>query len=112
MLDFGWAELILIIVVSVIVIGPNEIPALMVGLGRVFRRFQYVKFAISQQFDDLMHDADLSDIRKSVNFESPEDSSDREADEDEQVARLADAAEASRIAGGDDVPVRDKGQDV
>ena len=69
MLDFGWTELFLIIAVAVIVIGPKEIPVLMVALGRVVRRLQYIKYAISQQFDDVMRDADLDDIRKSVNFE-------------------------------------------
>ncbi len=70
MLDFGWPEMFLIMAVAVIVIGPSEIPALMVGLGRIVRRFQYIKYAISQQFDDIMREADLDDIRKSVNFEA------------------------------------------
>ena len=38
MLDFGWLELCVVIVVAVIVIGPNEIPVLMVALGRLVRR--------------------------------------------------------------------------
>ncbi|PCJ02644.1 MAG: hypothetical protein COB14_01410 [Alphaproteobacteria bacterium] len=79
MLDFGWAELLVVIALLVIVVGPNEIPVLMVALGRVFRRLQYIKFAISQQFDDVMHDADLNDIRKSVNFEA-QDFDEAEAD--------------------------------
>ena len=79
MLDFGWAELLLVISLLVIVVGPNEIPVLMVALGRVFRRLQYIKFAISQQFDDVMRDADLGDIRKSVNFEA-QDFDESEAD--------------------------------
>jgi len=33
MLDFGWAELFLVIAVAVIVVGPNEIPVLMVAFG-------------------------------------------------------------------------------
>ena len=70
MLDFGWPELFLIMVVAVIVIGPNELPVIMRGMGRLFRRFQYVKYAISRQFDDVMREADLDDIRDSVNFES------------------------------------------
>ncbi len=73
MLDFGWPELFLIIAVAIIVIGPNEIPAVMIALGRIFRRFQYIKFAISQQFEDVMRDADLDDIRRSVNFEAKDD---------------------------------------
>lgn len=72
MLDFGWPELLLIMAVAVLVIGPDEIPVLMVGLGRILRRFQYIKFALSRQFEDVMRDADLDDIRKSVNFEAKE----------------------------------------
>ena len=87
MLDFGWAELLVVIALLVIVVGPNEIPVLMVGLGRVFRRLQYIKFAISQQFDDVMHDADLGDIRKSVNFE---DKNFDEAEADAEYAVVPD----------------------
>lgn len=87
MLDFGWAELLLVIALLVIVVGPDEIPALMVYFGRVFRRLQYIKFAISQQFDDVMQDADLDDIRKSVNFESQDYD---EAEADEQYAVSSD----------------------
>lgn len=81
MLDFGWAELLVVIALLVIVVGPEEIPVLMVALGRVFRRLQYIKFAISRQFDDVMHDADMDNIRKSVNFEA-KDFDEAEADEE------------------------------
>lgn len=64
MLDFGWAELFMIAVVGVFVIGPKDIPAVMRSLGRLMRRVQYMKYSISQQFDDFMGD-DMS-----VNFEA------------------------------------------
>ncbi len=83
MLDFGWPELFMIIAVAVIVIGPDEIPVLMVALGRLVRRLQYVRYAITQQFDDVMRDADLDDIRRSVNFEASEDLETDEAAEDD-----------------------------
>ena len=63
MLDFGWPELFLIMAVAVLVIGPDEIPAIMRGLGRIVRRLQYIKFALSQQFDDFMKDHDLEEMR-------------------------------------------------
>lgn len=93
MLDFGWPELFVILAVAVIVIGPKDIPGLMVALGRLVRRLQYVRYAISQQFDDVMRDADLDDIRKSVNFEAPEDTD--EAAEDEAYAVLPEGEERS-----------------
>ena len=70
MMDFGWAELVVIIAVAVLVIGPDEIPAVMRTLGRIVRRFQYIKYAISQQFEEMMGDADIDDLRRSVNFEA------------------------------------------
>ncbi len=70
MLDFGWTELLVIMGLAVLVIGPNEIPALMRGLGNIMRRISYMKYAFTQQFDDFMREADLDDIRNSVNFET------------------------------------------
>lgn len=70
MLDFGWSETLVVIIVALFVIGPEDIPKVMVALGRVVRRFQYIKYAITQQFDDIMREADLDDLRKSVNFEA------------------------------------------
>ncbi len=63
MLDFSWAELLLIIAVAVLVIGPKEIPVVMRSLGRIVRRLQYVRFAFSQQFDDFMKEHDLEELR-------------------------------------------------
>ena len=69
MFDFGFAELLVIMALVILVMGPNEIPVIMRTLGRVFRRLQYVRFAISNQFDDFMREHDL-DITDQVNFES------------------------------------------
>lgn len=86
MLDFGWTELVVIMALAVLVIGPNEIPALMRGLGNLMRRVSYIKYAFTQQFDEFMRDADLDDIRNSVNFETARRSDEfDEAAEDEDV---------------------------
>lgn len=84
MLDFGWAELLVIIAVAVFVIGPQDIPKVMYGLGRLLRRFQYIKFAISKQFDDVMNAGDIEELRQGVNFEAKRDvqAVEQEVDED------------------------------
>lgn len=87
MLDFGFAELVMIIALGVLVIGPSEIPAMMLGLGRLLRRLQYVRFAVSQQFDEFMQQHDLQDIRQSVNFEAKDFN---EADEDAELIEELD----------------------
>ena len=63
MFDFGWAELLVIVAVAVLVIGPDEIPQVMHTLGRIARRLQYVRFALSQQFEDFLKENDLNDLR-------------------------------------------------
>ena len=70
MLDFGWAELLIIVAVAVFVIGPKDIPNIMYGLGRLMRRFQYMRFAVSKQFDDILQAGDIEELRKGVNFEA------------------------------------------
>lgn len=103
MLDFGWTELFLIMAVAVMVIGPKELPALMHGLGRIVRRLQYMKFALSQQFDDFMNEADMKDLGRGVNFEAPKDSTVfDEAAEDEDPAYIIDADPADVVADDDE----------
>lgn len=70
MLDFGFAELLFIMAIAVLVMGPKEIPVIMRAIGRVVRRLQYIRYAMTQYFDDVMQDADLKDIQKQVNFEA------------------------------------------
>lgn len=59
MLDFGFPELLLIGAVLIIVIGPKQIPEIMYNFGRIMRRLNYMRFALSRQFEDFMHDMDV-----------------------------------------------------
>ena len=84
MFDFGFSELLLIMVLAVVFIGPKELPTVMRSLGRVVRRLQYVRYTFTQQFDDFMREGDLDDIRKQVNFED-RNFNEAEADGEEEV---------------------------
>ena len=68
MLDFGLIELFMVMAVALFVIGPKEIPQLMHGVGRIVRRLQYLRFAMSRQFDDFMEEHDLSELRKEADL--------------------------------------------
>ncbi len=107
MLDFGWAELIILVAVAVFVIGPKDIPNVMYGLGRLVRRFQYIKYAVSKQFDDIMNTGDLEELRRGVNFEQSRTPSDI------QTERADDEAEIEEIEQHENHPkaVTDKAQD-
>lgn len=70
MFDFGFSEILLIVVVAVLFIGPKELPVVMAQVGRVFRRLNYMRYAITAQMDEFMREAGVEDLRNEVNFEA------------------------------------------
>jgi sec-independent protein translocase protein TatB len=81
MLDIGWSEVLLILIIAVLVIGPKDVPKIMFTFGRMIRRLQYARFAMTRQFDEILRAGDIDELRKSVNFEAPK-TDERAADED------------------------------
>jgi sec-independent protein translocase protein TatB len=100
MLDFGWPELFVIAIMAVLVIGPQDLPKVMVGVGRLFRRVQYITYAMSQQFDDVMQQADLNHLRDDVNFEaeraSDSETFDEEAEDEKFLADFENVKDKER----------------
>lgn len=64
MFDLGWSELFLIAAVAVLAVGPKQLPDIMYGLGKLMRRLTNLRFALSQQFDSFMADAELEKSKK------------------------------------------------
>jgi sec-independent protein translocase protein TatB len=66
MFDIGWTEMVLIIVVLIIVIGPKELPRALHTLGQWIGKVR----AMSRQFQDsieqMAHQSGLDDVRKEV----------------------------------------------
>ena len=106
MLDFGWSELMLIAAVTVFVVGPKDLPKILYGLGRVVRRMQYVRFAVSRQFDELLQAGDIEELRKGVNFETARPGHDPAAGRETEAARDADV-EAEAEADADEIHARE-----
>jgi sec-independent protein translocase protein TatB len=99
MFDLGFSELVVVVVLAVILLGPQEIPRVMRMMGRIVRRIQYVRYAFSQQFEEFMRENDLDDIRKSVNFEDrkydPKDIDEAAADEEDVVPYVKEKADGT-----------------
>ncbi len=91
MLDFSWSELLVVILVAVIAIGPKQLPEVLYGLGKIVRRLQYMRYALTRQFDDFMDQTDLKDIRNSARIVPAEllTSMTDEAEADEEAVMLA-----------------------
>ncbi len=99
MFDLAWSEIMVIALIAALVIGPKDIPKIMYHVGRLFRRLQYVRFAMSQQFDEILKAGDIEELRRGVNFEAPK-TDEKAADEDD----AADIAPPPQTAEEKDKP--------
>jgi sec-independent protein translocase protein TatB len=104
MFDVGFSELLLIIGLAVLVIGPKELPVVMRALGRIVRRLQYVRYAFTQQFDDFLKAHDLDEIRKQVNFEE-KIFDEQAADEDEDFFPPVISSESEKSSASNDTKI-------
>jgi len=71
MFGLGMQELIIILVVALIVIGPKKMPDLARGLGRAIREFRRATDDIKQNFDVDVGDLDPRSVIKSANAPPP-----------------------------------------
>jgi len=66
MLDIGWSELLLIGVVALIVIGPEDLPKLFHTLGRITARARSMAREFSSAMEDAAKASGLDDAAKSL----------------------------------------------
>ena len=66
MLDIGWSELLIVVTIAIIVVGPKELPALMKSIGAMIRKVKSTAEDFKYQFDDTMRESEFGDIAASV----------------------------------------------
>jgi sec-independent protein translocase protein TatB len=66
MFDFAWSELMVIGAVALVVIGPKDLPKTLRTLGVVMRRARGMAREFQTSIEDMIREAELDDVRKSV----------------------------------------------
>jgi sec-independent protein translocase protein TatB len=66
MLDIGWPEFCLIAVVTIIVVGPKELPRVVRTVSGVIRKVRGLAGEFQSTLDDMAREADLEDIKKEI----------------------------------------------
>jgi sec-independent protein translocase protein TatB len=66
MFDIGWGELLVIGIVALVVIGPKELPGVLRTLGQAMNKVRRMASEFQGQFQEAMREAEMQDIRKSV----------------------------------------------
>ncbi len=67
MFDFAWTELAVIGVVALLVIGPKDLPGAIKGVGDFVRRARRMAGEFQTHVDDMVRDANLSEVRNQIN---------------------------------------------
>ena len=66
MFDIAWSELLLIVVVALIFIGPKELPAVLHSLGRMVAKLRRSADDFRRQFEDSVREAGYEDLHKNI----------------------------------------------
>ncbi len=71
MFDIAWSELALIGAVALIVIGPKDLPKVMRVMGQWTRKARLLAGEFQNNFDELLRQAELDDVRRQVQSVNP-----------------------------------------
>ncbi|UDL90061.1 Sec-independent protein translocase protein TatB [Mesorhizobium sp. PAMC28654] len=66
MFDVGWSEMLVIAVVMIVVVGPKDLPNMLRTFGRTAAKLRAMAADFQRQFNDVLKEAELDDIKKSV----------------------------------------------
>lgn len=64
MFDFAWSELLIIIVIAIVVVGPKDLPRMMRVLGRLVARARAIAGEFRLGLDQLAREAELDELKK------------------------------------------------
>ena len=66
MFDIGWSELLMVLVVALVVVGPKDLPRLMRTLGRWVGKARAMAEQFRANFDDMARESELQELRTEI----------------------------------------------
>ncbi len=66
MLDIGWPELLIVALVTIIVVGPKELPRVLRTVTQMVRKVRAMANEFQSGIDDLAREAELDDLKKDI----------------------------------------------
>ena len=67
MFEIAWSELLIVLIVAIVVVGPKELPGLLRTIGRVLGKVRRSADEFRRQFDETMRDTGAEDIQREIN---------------------------------------------
>ena len=66
MFDIGWSELLILAVVTILIVGPRDLPRMMRSVGKYAGKVRRTANEFRAQFDDAIRESELDDLRKQL----------------------------------------------
>ncbi|MBE9552853.1 MAG: twin-arginine translocase subunit TatB [Proteobacteria bacterium] len=66
MLDIGWVELSIIALITILVVGPKEIPRVLRTVTQIMRKVRGMASEFQSGIDELAREAELDDLKKDI----------------------------------------------
>lgn len=66
MFDVSWSEMAIIGVVTLVVVGPKDLPKVMRGIGQLTARARSLAGEFRRGIDDIAHQADFADLERQL----------------------------------------------
>lgn len=63
MFDIGWAEMLVIAIVLIVVVGPKDLPKMLRTFGKTTAKMRGMAGEFRKQFDEAMKEAELEDLK-------------------------------------------------
>ena len=67
MFGIDWSEMLVVLAVAIIVIGPKDMPRILYQLGKLVRKFKIFMSDIQVSLDHIMREEELNDITREAN---------------------------------------------
>ena len=66
MFSFGWGEILLILLVVIIVVGPNDIPKFLRQIGNLSKSIKKISHEFKSSLNQIAEETDLKDVKNSI----------------------------------------------
>lgn len=102
MFGIGGIEFVIIAIVTVLVVGPKELPTVLYNVGKAFSKFREYSNSLTQGFDAIAREGELQDIVTKANKAGDSQMSFREEQQRAIEARRAAGEDIEDIEPDDD----------
>jgi sec-independent protein translocase protein TatB len=65
--DISWSEMLVVLVVAVVAIGPKDLPRVLYAAGKFTRKIKIFTADIQKSVDKIIHDEELEEITREAN---------------------------------------------